>query len=49
MRKFAKKCNYNEQVNEDEIGIACSTYDEKKEFINGLVRKLEENRPLRRP
>jgi hypothetical protein len=44
-----QKYNYNNQVNEDEIGMACSTYEEKNECINGLVGEPEGKRPLGRP
>jgi hypothetical protein len=39
--------NQNDQVKEDEMGMACSTY-EKRNAYGTLVGKPERNRPLRR-
>jgi hypothetical protein len=43
------KYNQNEQVEEDELGSACSTNGEKRYACRILTRKPERNRLLGRP
>jgi hypothetical protein len=43
------KCNYNDQVKEDEMGRKCSTHGEKMNAYRALAGKLEGKRPLGRP
>jgi hypothetical protein len=41
--------NSNDQVNEDEMGMTCSTNGEKRNAYGILVGKPEGKRPLGRP
>jgi hypothetical protein len=43
------KYNYNDQVQEDETGRACSTHGKPEECVHSLVGKPEGKRPLGRP
>jgi hypothetical protein len=43
------KHNYNHEVKEDNIGMACSTNGAKRNVYRMLVGKSEGKRPLRRP
>ena len=36
-------------MKEDELGRTCVTHDGERKFINGMVRKPEEKRPLGNP
>jgi hypothetical protein len=45
---FFFKCNWNDQVKEDEMGRACSTHGEKRNAYRILVGKPEGKRPLGR-
>jgi hypothetical protein len=48
-RASEKKNNQIDQVKENEMSMACSTYGEKRNVWGILVGKLEGKRPLGRP